>query len=78
MTKYLGLNWRTNLIGLISAIMSAEQVIRALQAWAQGQPMDWRGAILAAVIAVTSFLAKDSAVHSTSQEVKAADVEKKG
>ena len=75
--KILGVNWRTNLVAVISFLAGVQQFVAAIMAWSHHQPADWRGAILAVIVAAGAALSKDAATHSTQAEVQAATIEKK-
>ena len=72
MEKYLGKSWRTNLAAIVTFLLGVPSLVTATQNWLHHQPADWRGALVAVVTAAGLALAKDSAVHSTTDQVQKA------
>ena len=70
--KVLGLNWRTNLVAVMSFLYGIPQVVTAVQNWIHGKPADWREAIAAIVVGIGFALSKDAKTHSTVEQVEAA------
>lgn len=71
LTKYLGLNWRTNLAAIAAFLATVPAVVAAAENWAHHQPVDWRGAAFGLFVSAGIALAKDSKNKSTLEQVKA-------
>lgn len=71
LTKYLGLNWRTNLAALIGFGATVPAVVSAFENWSHHQPVDWRGAVFGLVVSAGLYFAKDGKNKSTLDQVKA-------
>jgi hypothetical protein len=68
-------NWRTDLVSLVAFIYAVPQVVETIQAWSNGQPANWKQALVALLLSAGMAAAKDSTNHSTVQEVNKATTE---
>jgi hypothetical protein len=65
-------NWKTNLVAVVAFIYAVPQVVQSIQAWSNGQPANWKQALVALLIAAGMAAAKDSTNHSTQGQINAA------
>ena len=75
MKSILGINWKTTLAGIGSFLSGVPGFVTALQAWAAGQPVNWREVGVSAALTLVGAglaAAKDSTTHSNAAEVDAA------
>jgi hypothetical protein len=71
-SKVLGQSWMTNIISILTGLATVPSVITAVQQWEKHQAVDWRPAVVGALIAVGFALTKDFNVHSTADQVQTA------
>lgn len=70
-------NWRSNLIATISFVIGVPPFYSALVKYFHHQPVDWRYAIGALLLAALGYVTKDAKTNSTIDEVHAATEAKK-
>jgi NADH:ubiquinone oxidoreductase subunit 4 (subunit M) len=78
--KSLTVNWKTNLAGIVTFLLSVPAFVSALSAWAAHQPVDWRSVIVSVALTaggVGLISAKDSTTHSTIAQVQASTQQEK-
>lgn len=71
--KYLGPNYKTNCLAILSFLYTIPQVVTAAQQFAAGKPIDWHGAAAGLLAALIACASKDASNSSTSADVAAAD-----
>ena len=71
LAKYLGDNWRSNLIAIVAAVSTVPAVYSAMEAWMNHQPVDWHVLIGSALLAALGWVVKDAKTHSTVAQVEA-------
>ena len=68
-------NLKSNLIATGAIIYSAQAFTSAVVAWENGQPANWRSAIVSLFVAALGYVAKDSTTHSTAAQVQVSTIQ---
>lgn len=75
--RVFGPNWKTSLAALLSFAISIPQLVTAFTDWSHHQPADWRGALVAIIVAAGLAASKDADNHSTIAQVEKATEKEK-
>lgn len=65
-------NYKTTIAGIIAFLFTVPTFVTALQAWAAGQPVNWKQVLVSVAIAAVGgglIAAKDASTHSTQAQV---------
>lgn len=65
MTKYFGLNWRTNLTSFLAFLATVPAILTGFENWSHHMPVDYRGMLFGLAVSIGLAAAKDGKNKTT-------------